>query len=171
MRNYFRQLKYPSEFRIDPAKLSEEDIEGLYGLLNELPNALNKEGSRINEDTEVQDNSKQLLQLVADLATVFWRMQQKIDQLKSADKIEDDNYRRFLRYYNNAQDILRNNDFEISDHTNESHTGGEAYKVVAYQPEEDFTEEKVIETIKPTIYFKDKISQRGEVIVGQPGES
>jgi hypothetical protein len=41
-------------------------------------------------------------------------------------------------------------------------------KVVAFQPTPGIGRERVIETIKPTIYFKGKAIQMGEVIVGRP---
>jgi hypothetical protein len=41
-------------------------------------------------------------------------------------------------------------------------------KVLCFQPTPGLRRERVIETIKPTIYFKGKTIQMGEVIVGKP---
>jgi len=41
-------------------------------------------------------------------------------------------------------------------------------KVISFQPTPGLGRERVIETIKPTIYFKGKAIQMGEVIVGRP---
>lgn len=171
MKCYLNQLKYPREFKIKPASLSDEDVKGLYELLKMLPDLDNAKSDIEAKSSEDHADNKQLLKIIVELLVIFWRMEKRIDQLKNANTIESDNYYKIIRYLSNAQDVLSKNDFEISDHANEINTGGEAYKVIAYQPEESFTEERVIETIKPTIYFKNKILQRGEVIVGQPNES
>ena len=57
---------------------------------------------------------------------------------------------------------------EIKDHTGKTVDAGDALNIVAYQPSVDLTRNTVIETLRPTIYFKEKIIQNGEVIVGKP---
>jgi hypothetical protein len=39
---------------------------------------------------------------------------------------------------------------------------------MSFQPTVGLTRDMIIETIKPTIYFKDNLVQTGEVIVGTP---
>ena len=44
-------------------------------------------------------------------------------------------------------------------------------KVLAFQPTPGLTRERIVETIKPTIYFADQTLQMGEVIVATPEDS
>lgn len=57
---------------------------------------------------------------------------------------------------------------EIKDHTGKDFDYGMALKVVTTQPTAGINKERVIETIKPTIYWKNKIIQIGEVVVATP---
>lgn len=171
MKCYLNQLKYPREFKIEPASLSDEDVKDLYELLKMLPDLDNSKSNIEAKSSEKHADNKQLLIIIVELLVIFWRMEKRIDQLVKMDELGEDNHKKISRFFYNAQDLIEANNLRVSDHTNELNTGGEAYMVVAYQPEEELTEEKVVETIKPTIYFKDKILQRGEVIVGQPSES
>jgi hypothetical protein len=67
-----------------------------------------------------------------------------------------------------AADFIHQGDLEIKDHTGEIYDGGMRIKVIAFQKMDGLSRERIIETIKPTIYFKGKLLQLGEVIVGTP---
>ena len=57
---------------------------------------------------------------------------------------------------------------EIKGHTGDFFDYGLPLKVVTTQPTAGITKERVIETIKPTIYWRNKIIQMGEVVIATP---
>ena len=65
-------------------------------------------------------------------------------------------------------DALHAAGFEVKDHTNERYSEGSRVEVLAFQPVEGIDQPIVIETLKPTIYFMDRLLRRGQIIVGKP---
>jgi len=96
----------------------------------------------------------------------MWRLQRR---LTMGGEVPEET-RRISRDLESAWDALRQGDVEIKDHTGEKYDGGMALRVIAFQPIAGLRQEQIIETIKPTIYHKDKLIRMGEVIVGVPGE-
>lgn len=65
-------------------------------------------------------------------------------------------------------DALHAAGFEVKDHTQERYVEGSRVEVLAFQPVEGIRQPTVIETLKPTIYFQDRLVRPGQVIVGKP---
>lgn len=65
-------------------------------------------------------------------------------------------------------DSLHSAGFEVKDHTNERYVEGTRIEVLAFQPVDGIAFSMVIETLKPTIYFMDRLVRPGQVIVGKP---
>lgn len=151
-----RQFKYPKEFRIAAPKVPAllEVLARMVDLLHHTPPEIER-SSRKEED---------LLDLLADIGTVIWRLQRRVTT--TVEVTED--IRRISRDLESAWDAMRQGSIEIKDHTGEKYDGGMALRVIAFQATPDLSREKVTETIKPTIYFRDKIIQMGQVIVGVP---
>jgi hypothetical protein len=57
---------------------------------------------------------------------------------------------------------------EIKDHTGDVYDYGMPLRVVTSQPTAGITKERVTETLKPTIYWRNKIIQMGEVVIATP---
>ena len=59
---------------------------------------------------------------------------------------------------------------DIRDHTNEPvpEYGSIGLSVLAYQPMPGISRERVIETVKPSVYVDGRLLQMGQVIVGTP---
>jgi len=151
-----RQLLYPKEFRIAAPKWAALS-EALVDMINLLKSA----------PSEIETGPGQeggLLNLVADIGTVIWRLQRR---LPAGGEMPEE-MRRISRDLESTWDALRQGGVEIKDHTGERYDGGMALRVIAFQPTLGLLEEQVIETIRPTIYHKDKIVQMGQVIVGVP---
>ena len=68
-------------------------------------------------------------------------------------------------------DALHAAGFEVKDHTNERYSEGSRVEVLAFQPVEGIDQAIVIETLKPTVYFMDRLLRRGQIIVGKPLDS
>ena len=151
-----RQLKYPLEFRIADPNWSDfpRALEHIIRLLQSAP--LEVEASSKKEE--------ELLNLLVDVGTVMWRLQRR---LTVGGKVPEE-FRRMSRDVESAWDALRQGGIEIKDHTGEKYDGGMALQVITFQPVAGLSQEEVIETIKPTIYHKEKLIRVGQVIVGVP---
>ena len=68
-------------------------------------------------------------------------------------------------------DTLNKNGFEIKDHTNTKYHDTMALKVLVFETVEGIEESIITETIKPSIYYNNKLILNGEVIVSNPPET
>lgn len=107
------------------------------------------------------------IKTLAAIATYAWKSKSR---LKDAGSVEDGGILSRVngdigRIWKVLVDDLG---LEIKDHTEEVFDYGMPLKVVTTQPTADITKERVIETIKPTIYWRNKIIQRGEVVIATP---
>jgi len=157
LRESLRQfIRYNKEFRIAAPKWPElaESMEDIVNFLeSSSPEA--KISSRKEED---------LLNLAVEMGTSVWRLQRRL----AIEGEVPEEIRRVLRDLESAWDALRQGGIEIKDHTGEKYVRGMALRVIEFQPTPGLTREQIMETIKPTIYRKDKLVQMGEVIVGVP---
>lgn len=151
------QLRFPREFRI-AASPWPADVEQL---LLQLASSGEK-----TQPAQEPAFGEQELRLLADIGTGLWRLRQKM--VKAGTNQPLDEMRRPYRHLESVWDALVQAGAEIHDHTDTPFDPGMSLKVVSYQPTPGLGRERVIETIKPSIYFKGKAIQMGEVIVGQP---
>jgi len=152
-------LYYPQEFRIGAqGYLSlSESLEALAALAQPTSVSLGPASTREEE----------LLDMAADVGTLVWRIKQRlaaIDELpKSLQKLSRDVERTW--------DALTQSGIEIKDHTGGDYDGGMALRVITSERVTGLARRQVIETLKPTIYYRDRIIQVGEVVVGLPDET
>lgn len=106
------------------------------------------------------------LRLLSEIGTGLWRMRRRLLPL-GADELPD-GMTSALRHMESLWDALTEAGVEIHDHTGELFDPGMAVKSLAFQPTPKIVRETVIETIRPTIYFRESRIQLGEVIVGTP---
>lgn len=104
---------------------------------------------------------------LASIATSAWKAKSR---LKDAGSVEDGGVLSRIqgdigRIWNVLVDDLG---LEIRDHTGQPFDYGMPLRVVTSQPTQGIAKERVIETIKPTIYWRKKIIQMGEVIIATP---
>jgi hypothetical protein len=152
-----RQLMFPPEFRI--AALAWPP--NLEQLLTRLAHA--------NETTQPPPEpgmGEQELRMLADIGTGLWRLRQKMVKPGTSQPLDE--MRRPYRHLESVWDALVQASVEIQDHTDKPFDAGMSLKVISFQPTPGLGRERVIETIKPTIYFKGRGIQMGEVIVGRP---
>jgi hypothetical protein len=148
------QIRFPSAFRIEQIAWPNDFFESLRtaeGLTKLDPAA----------------ESKLKLSLLADVCTGLWRLRQRMVDENGRPL---DEMRRAYRHFESIWDALSQSGFEIHDHTGEPVPEGGVYalKVLVYQPMPELVRDKVIETIKPSIYYRNEAIQMGEVIVGTP---
>lgn len=109
-----------------------------------------------------------LLALLSDLATGLWRIKRRIPREGNGEPPNE--MRAVYRHAEAAEDALRASGVEVCDHTRKPYVTGMALKVIAFQPTAGVSTEYVDETVKPSIYFRDRLIQRGEVIVAVPSK-
>ena len=151
-----RQLTYPGEFRIAAPNWPPD----LLAVLERLVESLSMPKETAQEGVQVR--------LLADVGTGLWRLRQKM--VKSGTDRPLEEMRRAYRHLESVWDALVKAGVEIRDHTGEPVPEGGIYalRVIAFQPTPGISREKVIETIRPTIYYEDQMIQMGQVIVGTP---
>jgi len=151
-----RQWAFPREFRILPSPY----IRRLEDIVDLIQQALIRQPS-----PQIGDDRNEL-NLLAEVGTGLWRLKQKMTKPGTDQPLDD--MRRAYRHLESVWDALSQAGTEIQDHTDSPFDPGMSIKVIAFQPSAGLAREKVIETIKPTIYHRGRIIQMGEVIVGRP---
>jgi len=163
-----RQLAQPREFRIHPPSLSPEMIEVLKGLqLVVVPGAAIP-GQTAEETAQYQELMSFMINLLSQVGTGLWRLRQKMVKAGSDEPLDE--MRRAFRHLESTWDALVQAGVEIQDHTGQTVPEGGVYalKAIAYEATPGLDREQVIETVKPSIYFRSQRIQMGEVIVGTP---
>jgi hypothetical protein len=148
------QMRYPEPFRIGPAVWPPE----LQGALEKLarPAAPGTEGESA------------MLDLIKKLATELFRARKRM--LKPGSPEPLDEMRRPWRHVEAMWDLLHQSEFEVQDHDGKRFEAGLELTVIAFQPTAGLQKETILETIRPSIYHKGQLVQRGEVVVGKPEE-
>jgi hypothetical protein len=160
-----------------PAGLAEVRAKDKAALFEELARSLKDadesaavETSSTISTAEVSgpDSSAEIVALLADVATGLWRLRAKM--LPDGSRQPSEENRRSYRQLETIMDVMMQAGVQIRDHTGEAVPRGGIYtlKALAYEPTAGLLRDQVIETLKPTIAFKDRVIQTGEVIIGTP---
>lgn len=155
-----RQWLFPPLFRIQAPQEDEERL--LLDLLAEWPEGASAELA--GAASAVQDGK-----LFAQLGTHLWRVRNRLRPAGAAEPPAPET-QRALRHLEAAWEALREAGVEIEDHTGRPYDAGQLLKVLAAQPVPRLTSEQVIETVKPSIFYRNQLVQIGEVVVGIPEE-
>lgn len=158
------QLKFPKEFRIAGSLWSDDAVATLERIAELI--ARNRNTKDAAKDAQAAGPRKNFL---ADVGTGLWRLRQKMTQPGSAKPLDE--MRRAYRHFESVWDALLHEGVKVYDHTGEDFDVGKSLKVLAFQPSHGLKRERVLETIKPTIYVNDDLVQMGEVIVGTPEDT
>jgi hypothetical protein len=139
------------------------DFLSVPGEPDEPPNVALGEAKTVR--IEVQLN----LTILSDLGYAVWRLRQKMfDQESGAPKEE---FRQLSRHVSTISDRLADIGLQIQDHTGDAFDSGQSLEVLAFQPTPGVYGEKVIETVRPTLYLSGHRILKGQVIVGIPENS
>lgn len=106
--------------------------------------------------------------VLPDLCTGLWRLRRRMIDPETDRPLED--MRKPFRHLESVWDTLADAGVDIRDHTNESvpEYGSIGLNVLAYQPMPGISRERVIETVKPSVYVGERLVQMGQVIIGTP---
>lgn len=155
-----------TDLRSEKAALFEELAQSL--ARSTAPAEEGKTKSVEGSETDSSNQAGELTRLLADVATGLWRLRLKM--LPDGSRQPSEENRRSYRQLESILDVLTQAGVQIRDHTGEAVPRGGIYtlKALAYEPTAGLSREQVIETLKPTIAFKDRVIQTGEVIIGTP---
>jgi len=103
---------------------------------------------------------------IAAIATNAWRAKVKMMDASSGE-VRDD-MKRVYRHIESIFQAFQDMGLEVKDHTGDPFDYGLPLHVVTTQPTPGLTKERVLETIKPTIYWQNQVLQRGEVVIATP---
>ncbi|MGH3615886.1 MAG: hypothetical protein ACRDRK_25485 [Pseudonocardia sp.] len=101
---------------------------------------------------------------LVDAATNLWRAQKKLEQIEGRPS------RQAHRYLRNSHDALTKAGLVIQDHDGDGFHPGQSLEAVIVQPDPALTAAVVLETVRPSVYFRERRIQMGQVIVGIPVE-
>jgi hypothetical protein len=107
-----------------------------------------------------------IVKSVANIATNIWKAKVKMLDTSSGEVREE--MKRVYRHVEAAFEGLGEVGLEVQDHTGQAFDYGLPTKVITAQPTQGITRESVIETIKPTIYWRHQLIQVGEVVIATP---
>jgi len=158
-----RQLFYPKEFRI-PAAVWPAELVATVERLARLSSLANAVGLPSPVEDPAAENAR--MRFLAELGTGLWRLRQKMIEPGSDRPRED--VRRAYRHFESVWDTLAEAGVEVQDHTNARFDSGMDLKVIAFQPTPGAEQRRVLDTIKPSVYYKKRMIQMGEVIVATP---
>jgi len=146
--------------------LFEELARSLAGAIQS--ESLTDEGPKPEPESGSEPPASELVKLLADVGTGLWRLQSKMLPAGASQPSAEN--RRSYKQLEAILDTLTAANVQIRDHTGEAFPRGGIYniKVLAYEPTSGLAREQVVETIKPTIYLKDRVIQIGEVVIGTP---
>jgi hypothetical protein len=105
------------------------------------------------------------------VATNVWRLRTRLIDRHSGEVREDvskEDVKKMARYIESIYEAFADIGIEIKDRTGEAFDYGLPEKVVTAQPQEGLTRERITETLRPTIYWKEKLAQQGEVVIATP---
>jgi hypothetical protein len=154
--NIIKQLKYPKEFRILPMEMPLDELKRLGELIKNLSKSL--------PHPDVTIVSKEINKdFLAEVSVGAWRLKKKMTDSKSGEPLDE--MSRAYRHLESVFFTLEKQGVEIQDHDGQPFDPGLSIKVLTYQPTPGIDKEYVLETIKPSIYFKGDRILMGEVIV------
>jgi Cu/Ag efflux pump CusA len=153
----------PDDFKIPPPQWPDEKrlIDALKTQIKSMFSSQGDAGAMIRHAVP-----EKTVMIIADVATNAWRAKTKMMDKSSGEVRED--MKRVYRHIEAMFESFQEMGLEIKDHTGEIFDYGLPLKVVTTQPTKGIAQERVIETLKPTIYWQKQIIQMGEVVIATP---
>jgi hypothetical protein len=149
LRAELRQRRHHRAFRIAPAKDTP--------LLAELERLLADVETLTEPEPDLDERT------LVEAATNLWRAQRKLAQ-----DTEGRYTRPAGRYLGLCRDSLSEIGLVVQDHDGDAYHSGRSLEVLAFEDDPGTDAERVLRTVRPSIYFRDRHIQTGQVIVGCP---
>jgi len=110
----------------------------------------------------------QLPQALSALATHLWRAKGKLVDPATGEPREES--KRIYRHVESALETFSQLGVTMNDWLNQPYDPGLPVKVLTFQPTPELTRDTVVEAVRPTVMWNDRLLQLAEVIVGIPPE-
>ncbi len=121
----------------------------------------------LNVQQETYD-PREIMRTLATVATALWRVRSKLVVEGLSELPRELRY--LPRHVQAAWDALEACHIQVQDHNEERYLPGMAVNPITFQPTPGIATEVISETIKPSVFYKDILIQRADVIVAQPVE-
>jgi hypothetical protein len=115
---------------------------------------------------EVPSDVREFLKPMAAVATCAWRARAKMVDPETGEPLEE--MRRVYRFVEGIFSALAEAGLRVLDPKGRTYDSGMALKVLGFEPTPGLGREEIIETIRPSVVWHDRLLQMGEVIVGTP---
>jgi len=102
--------------------------------------------------------------VLAELATGLWRLRTKVTE--PGTDVARPEMRSVRRQVEWMWGVLTDAGLDVQSHDQQPTDPGQSLNVLASQPVPGLDRERVLETVRPTVYLAGRVIQRGEVIIG-----
>lgn len=153
-----RQALFPGPFQI------HSPIDGSMAA-DPLAECKENDG-RFSEVDNPAGELRQVLQTMAAVATALWRARTKLAS-EATNELPAE-LRHLPRHIQAAWDALEAGGIQIQDHKDQRYVPGMAVTPITFQPMAGIGCEVIQETLKPSVFFRDSLIQRADVIVAKP---
>jgi len=113
------------------------------------------------------------IDLISSLAIEIWRLEKRINKAKDGmAKDENKGAISIIDQIQRIKDIFKKQEIKICEYTGTAYNDGLSLKALHFEEIDGLPKGtmKVIETVKPSVYFKGQVIFHGEVIVGKSKE-
>lgn len=184
LRSLLGQLRYPREFRVPPPPLDPDQADWATELLAQLA-ALEAAASRATTPEPAgapaepgesgkygesgesgESGEKPETDALLRAASGLWRAGRQLDE--DGGTLSGAGLRQVRRQLNASRRALVDGGLEIQDHEGQRFDSGLSLEVLLFQEEPGLAHEVVLETVRPSVYFRGRCIQMGQVIVGRP---
>lgn len=160
---FLKKLKLTNPFPFPKAAWPDEK-EVLKGVEFVMTPKQTRHAEKSREDSSIVEVE---LKTLASIATYTWKAKSRLEDAGGVE--QSDVLKRVSGDIGRIWKVLVDDlGLEIKGHTGDFFDYGLPLKVVTTQPTADITKERVVETIKPTIRWRNKRIQMGEVVIATP---
>lgn len=122
------------------------------------------------EESKLSPEERQLTRLYVTFATNVWRLRRQVLDTETGEPKEG--FERVARYVASLAGALEDASVTIEDYDGRPYDAGDAVKAIAFEPREDLRRDEYVETLLPTVRWKNAqgkqvFLQLAEVVVGQ----
>jgi hypothetical protein len=176
LREEARQRRHHRAFRIGPPVWvgpAREELERLLAAVAEAAPPGPADGTPPSAETEQPPAETEMTSTqfvpgldeasLADAATQLWRAQRRLDREPPSARS-----RQTGRYLRACRTALADAGLVVQDHDGDAFHPGRSLEALAFQDDPSLTAETIVETVRPTVYLRERRIRTGQVIVGRP---
>lgn len=169
MHDAIDQTRFPAPFRIAAPpwdRAAREAVDRIAAALASLPLPLPAEVTTAPPPGPAEAD----VAFLADLATALFRLRRLMVPVGETTPREE--MRRAYRHLDSAWSVLAKAGLDVRDHHDEPVPEGDwGVRILAFEPTPGVTRARVKDTVRPTVYFRDRPLQVAEVVVAIPEEA